>query len=492
MLAETPGFVLIGVDARLISTAADEGMNMADGVALCEARLREDGAPELLIQAFRRHYQRLTSGHTGLIPESALSPVGDLPDLDRLPPLADRAHDAFARTLVVKLNGGLGTSMGLERAKSLLPVKKDLSFLDIIAGQTMALRRHEKIHLPLLFMNSFTTEADTHAALAPHRELLADQPDLDVSFVQNRVPKIRQDNLEPVRWPADPEKEWCPPGHGDLYIALVTTGLLERLLKQGYRYAFVSNADNLGATVDPRLLVYFAEQGAPMLMEVTDRTEADRKGGHLARHAGSHRLLLRESAQCPEEEAPSFQDIRRHRYFNTNSIWLNLELIRPFIESPDHLASIPLIVNRKSVDPRDKASPGVFQLETAMGSAISVFPGAAAIRVSRARFAPVKTTNDLLALWSDAYRITGEMHVVLDPSRAGGPPLVRLDPTYYGVIDDFRARFPHGAPSLIGCRSLAVEGDFVFGRDVVVTGDVTLSNTTGRQIRLADGTRLSG
>lgn len=465
---------------------------MADGLVQCEERLRADGAPDLLIQTFRRHYRRLQAGHTGLIPESAIASVEELPDLDRLPAVTSHAHEAFAQTLVVKLNGGLGTSMGLEKAKSLLPVKQDLSFLDVIAGQTMHLRRRQKIHLPLVFMNSFSTEADTHAALAHHRELLADQPDIAVSFVQNRVPKVRQDNLEPVRWPTDPEKEWCPPGHGDLYVALVASGLLARLLQDDYRYAFVSNADNLGATVDPRLLVYFAESRMPLLMEVADRTEADRKGGHLARDLDSRRLLLRESAQCPPAEAESFQDIRRHRYFNTNSLWLNLELIRPYIESADHLGAMPLIVNRKTVDPRDKNSPGVFQLETAMGSAISVFPGASAIRVPRSRFAPVKTTNDLLGLWSDAYLLNEALHMVLAPARAGRPPLVQLDPRHYAMIDDFRARFPHGAPSLLDCRSLTVDGDFVFGKNITVTGDVKLNNPTGHPMRLADGTRLAG
>jgi UTP--glucose-1-phosphate uridylyltransferase len=455
-----------------------------DALVQAEAKLRQDGAAPALVDSFRRSMERLLAGETGLIPEEAIEPVPTLPRLDDL---ADRAADgeaALPRTLVLKLNGGLGTGMGLDRAKSLLPVKDGLSFLDIIARQILHLRQRHEAPLPVLFMNSFSTERDTLAALAAY-PTLAGPAALPLSFQQHRVPKLRADTHAPVQWPADPEKEWCPPGHGDLYTALVTSGLLRRLLAAGFRYAFVSNADNLGATLDLAVLGYFAKQAAPFLMEVTARTEADRKGGHLARRKGGG-LLLRESAQCPSDEMERFQDIRRHRYFNTNNLWLNLEALDAHLRRTGGTPDLPVIINRKTVDPRDPTSPAVVQLETAMGAALSVFEGALALDVPRTRFAPVKTTDDLLALWSDAFVLTEDFRLVLHADRHGTPPNVRLDPRFFRLWPDFQDRFPAGAPSLLHCQALAVAGDVSFGRNIILRGRVELRNEGMKPVQVSD------
>jgi UTP--glucose-1-phosphate uridylyltransferase len=316
-------------------------------------------------------------------------------------------------------------------------------------------------------MNSFATRDDTLAALAAHPGI---ESDLPLDFLQNRVPKLRADDLHPVAWPAEPGHEWAPPGHGDLYPALVTSGLLERMLAAGYRYAFVSNADNLGATLDPAILGWFAAEGIPFLMEVADRTAADRKGGHLARRSDGG-LILRETAQVPESDLDSFQDTGRHRFFNTNTLWLDLQALAARIDEGGGVLDLPLIVNRKTVDPGDSDSTAVIQLESAMGAAIGLFEGAQAIRVPRTRFAPVKTTSDLLALRSDAYRLTAEGQVALVESRNGEPPLIELDPSFYKLLDDFERRFPDGPPSLVECERLTVNGDLTFGSGVVVRGE---------------------
>ena len=205
-----------------------------------------------------------------------------------------------------------------------------------------------------------------------------------------------------MTWPADPDKEWCPPGHGDIYPALVTSGMLARMLAQGYEYLFVSNADNLGATLDLSILGFFARHHLPFLMEVAERTAADRKGGHLAQHEDGH-LLLRESAQCPPEEESEFQDIRLYRFFNTNNLWIHLPALARLVEKRHGVLGLPLIRNEKPVDPADPTTPRVFQLETAMGAALAVFRGAQALLVPRSRFVPVKKNSDLLVLMSDAY-----------------------------------------------------------------------------------------
>src|SRR5207248_1216740 len=209
--------------------------------------------------------------------------------------------------------------------------------------------------------------------------------DVPLDFVQGRVPKILADDLTPATWPADPELEWAPPGHGDLYASLVTSGMLQKLLDSGYAYAFVANSDNLGAVLEPRILAWFAREQLPFAMEVADRTEADRKGGHLARRRGGG-LVLRETAQTPDEDLDAFQDVSRHRFFNTNSLWVNLRTLDEAMREREGVLGLPMIVNRKTVDPADPHSARVIQLESAMGAAIGVFEGARALRVSRRRF----------------------------------------------------------------------------------------------------------
>jgi len=459
------------------------------GLDAAVGKLRGDGASEATVAAFARAAERLAAGERGVIAETDIEPVASLPDLDALADAGGEAAELLDRTVVVKLNGGLGTSMGMTRAKSLLEVRDGLSFLDVIARQVLALReRHAGPRLPLVLMDSFRTREDSLVALSRYENLSAG---LDPDFLQSRVPKLLDDgSLAPVSWPADPELEWAPPGHGDLYPALAGSGMLERLLAEGYRWAFVSNADNLGATLDPRILAWIAREQIPFLMEVAERTPADRKGGHLAQRARDGGLLLREVAQTPEADLEAFQDIERHRFFNTNTIWLDLESVAADL-SGDGVIDLPMIVNRKTVDPADPWSPAVVQLETAMGAAIAVFPGAQALRVPRSRFLPVKTTDDLLVLRSDAFVLDERAHVVTAPGRRSPtPPIVRLDPAHYRLVGDFDARFPSGPPSLVECDSLTVEGDVRFGAGVVVRGEATLTHEGPEQLSVPDGTLL--
>jgi adenosylhomocysteinase len=451
-----------------------------------EEKLRAAGIGDAAVATFARQLARLRAGEQGTLAESDIEPVESLPDADELPqPAAQDAARALSHTVVIKLNGGLGTSMGMTGPKSLLEVKDGMTFLDIVARQVIDLRERAGVGLPLVLMNSFATSDASTMALATHPGLAQD---VENEFIQNRVPKLSADTLEPVAWPADPDLEWAPPGHGDLYVSLVTSGMLATLLHHGYHYAFVSNADNLGATLDERILSWFAESGAPFAMEVADRTAADRKGGHLARRRDDGHLVLREIAQTPEADLGFFQDTTRHRFFNTNSLWLDLRALDETMRAGT--LDLPLIVNRKTVDPKDPSSPPVIQMETAMGAAIGVLDGAAALRVPRTRFAPVKTTDDLLALRSDAYVIADGGRVQLDPSRSGTPPDVVLDPSYFKLVHDFEARFADGPPSLIRCDRLEVRGDVSFGAGVTVRGTVLVDAADTSTV--APGTLLQG
>jgi UTP--glucose-1-phosphate uridylyltransferase len=452
-------------------------------------KMRADGAPQVAVDTFAHYYDQLASGASGSIPESEIEPVEELQDAERLPEPGDDADALLDRAVVLRLNGGLGTSMGMTKAKSLIDAKDGLSFLDVIARQILAQRERHQARLPLVLMNSFATREDSLKALERYPELSADLPP---DFVQGRVPKIAQDGLAPVDWPDDPELEWAPPGHGDIYTSLVTSGMLEQMLDKGYEYAFVANSDNLGATLDPRILAWFAGERLPFAMEVADRTEADKKGGHVARRREDGRLLLREVAQTPDDDIDAFQDTARHSYFNTNNLWINLRALSDLLDERDGVLGLPMIVNSKTVDPSDSGSTPVYQLESAMGAAIGVFEGASALRVPRERFAPVKTTNDLLVVRSDAYVLREDGRVELAPDRDRRVPTVDLDSSHFKLLRDFEARFPHGSPSLVACDRLDVIGDVAFGRDVTVRGSVRVENEGDEQLRIDDGSLLEG
>lgn len=426
----------------------------------CRDKMRAAGLQEWQIERFAADFARLAAGGGGTLAEKELMPLEQPPCLSDLPPA--EAGAALAQTVVLKLNGGLGTSMGLETPKGLLEVRQGKNFLDLTRAQIESLRASSGSSLPLLLMNSFHTRAPSLERLSGFSN-----GSLPLDFLQSKVPKLRRDNLCPVEFPAHPELEWCPPGHGEIYAALLGEGMLERLLAAGYRYAFVSNIDNLGATLDLTLLHWFSSSGLDFAMEVTARTEQDKKGGHLAR-LKSGQLALRERSQCAPEDLPAFEDIQLHRYFNTNNLWLRLEALR---EQPP--PSLPLIVNRKTVDPTDPGSTPVYQLESAMGAAISGFARSQAVAVPRSRFLPVKNLSDLLLLRSDLYRLDDNSQLqTVSPLPL---PPVHLDPIFYSTYADFAQRFAC-VPGLLECRSLRVEGDVHFGAGVHLQGVVEIKN----------------
>lgn len=447
-----------------------------------EEKMKAGGCNETAINAFKYTFGVLASGASVMLPESGLASVDSLDTYDGITTAAN--PDLLKQTLVLKLNGGLGTGMGLDKAKSLLPVNGDNTFLDLIAKQVACMKDEFKADLKFMLMNSFSTSDDTKAYLSKYPELGTGD---DLEFVQNKAPKVAAADLSPSVCEACPDNEWCPPGHGDLYPAMLGSGCLDKLLGKGFKYMFVSNSDNLGATMDLKLLSYFAESKAPFMMEVAERTDADKKGGHLAKDTATGGLTLRELAQCPDEDEKAFQDITKYKFFNTNNLWVDLEALKAIFEKNNGAIPLPVMKNAKTVDPRDKKSQAVLQLETAMGAAISCFQGATAIVIPRSRFAPVKTTADLVALRSDAYTLTADSRIVLAESRAGVPPNVKLDGAYK-FVDAMDAMIPNGPPSLIKCDKIVVEGNVVFEAGVVVEGSVTFKASGDAAKTIAAGT----
>jgi len=440
------------------------------------------GLAPVVVDTFAYYYRQVATGETGLISDRDIRPVQpdeivSYADLDRWVPVGRAAAD---KAVMIRLNGGLGTSMGLSGPKSLLPVKNGKSFLEIIIGQA-----HVQ-GIALAFMNSFSTHDATQRALNRENPGHVDYKQKPRLFVQNKFPKIHQSDLTPAHWPDDPALEWNPPGHGDVYTALSASGMLDELIKTGIEYAFIANSDNLGATMDAGLLGYFVRHQCPFMMEVAQKTPSDTKGGHLAKRQDG-RLILRESAQCPEDELETFMDIQKYRYFNTNNIWINLLHLRTLLEK-EGTVHLPVIVNRKRLAPLNEESPRVYQIETAMGAAISLFDDAVAVHVPRQRFIPVKKCNDLMAVRSDCYRLDPDFSLHENTLRDLPAIRIRLDERYYQKIDDFDARFSQGIPSLVNCESLSIEGDVAFEAGVVIRGRVDIKNNNQTQMIVRSGT----
>jgi len=445
------------------------------------SKIEIEGLSPVVGELFSHYYKKVISGETGLVHDCDIEPIPpeQVESAENLSEYHAAGKQAFQKSVMITLNGGLGTSMGLTGPKSLLRVKNGKSFLDIIVAQT------RQRGTALALMNSFNTHTETLRALEK-----TDPAIEPLIFLQHKFPKILRDGYGPATWPQNPQLEWNPPGHGDVYTALYTSGMLQKLLDRGIIYAFIANSDNLGARLDPTLLGYFAASRFPFMMEVAKKTPADVKGGHLARHK-SGRLLLREAAQCSKEDLHSFHDIQRYCFFNTNNIWVNLFILKELFDR-NQAIFLPMILNPKTLDPRDASSPGVYQVESAMGAAISLFEGATVVQVPRSRFFPVKKCDDLLAVRSDLFILSDTGDMILNPQRKdrNKPETIqiKLDPKYFGRIDLFDDRFNSGVPSLIDCEALTIEGNVHFEANVTISGRVVIQNRRKSPVVIEEST----
>lgn len=452
-------------------------------------RMYADGLPHPVVKNYARLFEQVVKGDTGIITEDSLDPIGTIDTLEDIQ--GDEIYRAIGlrsvgQLAVIRLNGGLGSSMGMPNAKSLLPIRGNLTFNDLMIEQLKDLSTRTGHQIPLIHMTSFRTDEDITRVMRDAE--YANPAGLPSTFQQHRHLKIYADTFSAAN-EADDTLNWNPPGHGDIYAALLATGIAENLLKAGKRYIFVANSDNLGATVTPEILGYLVHNHCPFLMETCERTEADKKGGHLARDKRTGQLVLREVAQAPTVQGqvvPEFSDITRYNQFNTNSIWLDLEHVVKMARLHDGCIPLPLIRNIKPVNTEDPTSRKAIQIETAMGAAIGVFGGARALQVPRERFMPVKTNNDLLLVRSDWYEVGEGGRILVHRECVDKPtPRIQLDAKYYGMIRDFSERVLV-APSLRSAESLTVIGDWIFEQPVEIRGSVTLRGRPGVTNRLPD------
>ena len=449
-----------------------------------EARYEKAGIDPRGASLFLRAYNRWRGVEERTIPWEEFQPPlpGELKSYSDLLGYGDEGVGRYDELVWIILNGGLGTSMEVSHAKSLLKVKGEETFLDLILGFIGKIAGETGVEIPLILMNSPATRDDSLAALERYGDERANKT-LPEDFLQNFFPRVVERDGSLYGAPED-EESWAPPGHGDLYEAIYGSGVLDKLLAAGKRWAFISNADNLGASPSPQLLGYMSSSSIPFIMEVTERTKADVKGGTLVKRGGSLNLL--EIAQVADERVGEFQDIDRFKVFNTNNLWIDLRALKDRMEVGG--LELPLIVNRKVVD-----GVGILQLESAMGAAISSFEGAEGVVVPRGRFAPVKTTSDLLVRRSDIY-VKGEtspLEVNRERSQALGVPVVSLDPRFYKSVESMEMRIP-SAPSLINAKALTIKGDVRFEPGVKVIGEVIVENLKSDPLLVLSGTVLEG
>ncbi len=383
----------------------------------------------------------------------------NLLDFSSLPvPNDSRTAAQLSRLVVGKLNGGLGTSMGCVGAKSLVKVREDKSFLDLILEQITSLNQEWEQKIPVLLMNSFYTHDETQA------HLCGSETSSDIiGFRQNKFPRLYAENLSPLSPDKWGDQACYPPGHGDFYRCIWEQGILQRLIDSGREFLFISNADNLGATVDPVILNYMDESQTPFLMEMTPKTPADVKGGTL--YQQDEKLKLLEIARVPDDKVEEFCDQEKFKVFNTNNIWINLIALNNRLKQGP--LDLTVLVNRKNI-----TGIPIVQLETAIGSALECFKGAVGLTVSRERFLPVKKTDDLLLVRSNLFTLD-KGRLKRNPNRRlQGLPEIKLG-DFLQNIENFQKSFPV-IPDLIDLEELRIEGNVQFSGEASLRGRVHL------------------
>ncbi|XP_053236317.1 UTP--glucose-1-phosphate uridylyltransferase isoform X1 [Podarcis raffonei] len=398
--------------------------------------------------------------------------------------LPDSVASVLNKLVVVKLNGGLGTSMGCKGPKSLIGVRNENTFLDLTVQQIEHLNKTYNTDVPLVLMNSFNTDEDTKKILQKYSHSRVKI----YTFNQSRYPRINKESLLPVAkdvsYSGENTEAWYPPGHGDIYASFYNSGLLDNFIGEGKEYIFVSNIDNLGATVDLYILNHLMSspngKRCEFVMEVTNKTRADVKGGTLTQYENKLRLV--EIAQVPKPHVDEFKSVSKFKIFNTNNLWISLSAIKRLQEQ--NAIDMEIIVNPKTLD----GGLNVIQLETAVGAAIKSFENSLGINVPRSRFLPVKTTSDLLLVMSNLYSLNAGSLTMSEKREFPTVPLVKLGSSFTKV-QDYLKRF-ESIPDMLELDHLTVSGDVTFGKNVALKGTVIIIANHGDRIDIPPGAVL--
>ncbi|KAF3907694.1 hypothetical protein AA313_de0207492 [Arthrobotrys entomopaga] len=470
-------------DNTSTSVAASQMRNalnkLADSVSDAQTKKKFETEMDNFFALFRRYLQDKAKGTT--LEWDLIAPPKPEQVIDYGTLKESNNTDLLNKLAVLKLNGGLGTSMGCVGPKSVIEVRDGMSFLDLSVRQIEYLNHTHKVNVPFVLMNSFNTDDDTQSIIKKYEghniEIL--------TFNQSRFPRIHKDSSLPVPKEFNSSIEnWYPPGHGDVFESLNNSGTLDQLLDQGIEWLFLSNVDNLGAVVDLNILQHLNDTGAEYIMELTDKTKADVKGGTIIDYEGNVRLL--EIAQVPKEHEQDFKSIKKFKYFNTNNIWLSLKAIKRVVENNE--LELEIIPNHKTISVgKGESDLSVVQLETAVGAAIRHFKGSHGVNVPRRRFLPVKTCSDLMLVKSDLYSLK-HGQLTIDSSRFGPAPLIKLG-THFKKVSDFQKRIP-SIPRMLELDHLTIIGAVNLGRKVTLKGTVIIVASEGSTIDIPPGSIL--
>lgn len=436
------------------------------------------------IEGFKKLYLRFLSekGPSVIWDKIEKLPEDAVRDYNTLEtPNSEKITQMLNKLVVVKLNGGLGTSMGCHGPKSVISVRNELSFLDLTVQQLEHLNKTYNTNVPLVLMNSFNTDDDIQKIIRKYKGLQVEI----YTFNQSCYPRINRESLLPIAKDANVHKNleaWYPPGHGDFYESFSNSGLLQKFVSQGFEYCFLSNIDNLGATVDVNILNFLNSCSSPpeFVMEVTDKTRSDVKGGTLIQYENKLRLL--EIAQVPKEHVDEFKSIKKFKFFNTNNLWVKLDAIERVLKGD---LNLEIIVNNKTID----KNVNVIQLETAVGAAMKNFNRGLGINVPRSRFLPVKKTSDLMLVMSNLYSMKNGS-LVMSPQRMfPTTPFIKLGDNHFAKVKDFLTRFAN-IPDVLELDHLTVSGDVTFGKGVSLRGTVIIIANHGDRIDIPSGAIL--
>ncbi|KAI4290922.1 UTP--glucose-1-phosphate uridylyltransferase [Pancytospora philotis] len=429
-------------------------------------KLEGDYAKPQELGEFYNLYKRFMETKDNKIDWQGVKPAGEqMAEYSGLSEPSD-CGSLLSKLAVLKLNGGLGTTMGCVGPKSKIAVRGSANFIDIVHTQLSQLNKEHGCSIPLVLMNSFNTDDETAELIGKYGNVR--------TFLQAQYPRI---SAESYLLPSKPS--YYPPGHGDLFRSLSKCGMLEELIREGKEYLFVSNVDNLGATVDPKILSHVAAQRLDFCMEVTEKTLADVKGGTLASIDGRTSLL--EIAQVPEEHKGEFTGLRKFKIFNTNSVWIRLAALKKALEGAFEL---DIIRNEKVV-----SGERVIQLETAIGSAIKCFERSSGVVVPRTRFLPVKSCADLLLLRSNLYAYERGCFSVSSARIGPQMPVVKLEGKSFARVASFERAFS-SIPDLQDLTTLVVCGDVRFGKGIKLSGIVVICAGKDAQLDIPDGAQL--
>jgi len=384
------------------------------------------------------------------------------------------------KLVVVQLNGGLGYFIGCKGPKCGIQILKKsggITILDCKVMQIIKLNKEYGCNIPLVLMNSPRTDSETEVLIQKYNKL-----EIDIhTFVQNVHPFMYKDTLSPLPKSQSSLEGWYPPGSGEVFSAMYRQGLLEKFKNEGKELLFISNMENLGSSVDLKLLHYIANPKVNLdfLLETTNRISTDQAGGFAIKYKDRHVHIL-EISQIPSQVMSKFS-LSNFKYWNTNNIWTRIGVVIDMMKQQQ--IDLDFIVKYKVINGKNIA-----QLETPVAMSIQSFPKAASILVPRSRYRPVKSTSDLLQVQSELFELQHGLLVASTKRSYSSDPLVKLGDEFKSMAE-YERRFKT-IPNILELDHLTVSGDVYFGANVTLKGTVIIVANSGSRIDIPDGVVL--